>query len=109
MLNVNTINFGCHGIPERCFHFKGKSMPFCSRCLGCGIGHILSFLFFITGSLPSFLFALMLIIPLAIDWSIQEFLGVVSNNYRRLATGIMGGFGVGIVIWKLFGILLSRF
>lgn len=109
MFRVDTINLGCHKIPERCFYFKGKPMPFCSRCLGCSIGHVVSFLFFIIGSLPSFLLALVLIIPLAIDWLIQEFLGIVSNNYRRLITGFMGGFGVGVFIWRSFEFLISRF
>ena len=108
MIGIRNINLGCHKIPDRCFSFNGKKMPFCSRCLGCSIGHILSFLLFITGNLPSFLVAIILIIPLAIDWLAQEFLGILSNNYRRLFTGIAGGFGVGVIIWKLFGILLNR-
>jgi len=94
------MNLGCHGISERCFSFNGKPMPFCSRCLGCSIGHIAAFVFFIIGRMPTIPIAVMLIIPLAIDWSAQEFLGVISNNYRRLFTGILGGFGVGIIIWK---------
>ena len=101
MIHIKKINFGCHKMPERCFSFKGKPMPFCSRCLGCGIGHIISFLLFIFNILPSFLFAIILIIPLGIDWSIQKFFLIMSNNYRRLITGILGGLGVGIIIWKI--------
>jgi len=95
------INFGCHKIPERCFLYKGYPMPFCSRCFGCSIGHIIAFILFITGYLPSILIAIILIMPMGIDWSIQKFFGIMSNNYRRLITGILGGFGIGVIIWIL--------
>ncbi len=39
--------------------------------------------------------AILLIVPLAVDWIIQEYFGIESNNYRRLITGILAGFGVG--------------
>jgi len=42
-----------------------------------------------------------LVLPLAADWSAQEFFGKSSNNTRRLFTGILGGLGVGIVVWSL--------
>jgi uncharacterized membrane protein len=100
MFNIKDINFGCHQIPDRCLYFRGKPMPFCSRCFGCSIGHILSFILFLFGYLPSYLIAIILIIPLGIDWSIQRFFDILSNNHRRLVTGILGGFGIGIIIWK---------
>jgi uncharacterized membrane protein len=84
-------------------------MPFCSRCLGCGVGHTFSFILFISGALPGLFFAFAMLIPFAIDWSIQEFLGIMSNNYRRLITGIIAGLGVGVFIWKSFEVLLGRF
>lgn len=101
MLRVSKINFGCHQIPERCFCYKGKQMPFCARCLGCSIGHILSFILFISGYLPSILMAILFVIPLGIDWSVQKFFGKMSTNNRRLVTGILGGLGVGVIIWRL--------
>jgi uncharacterized membrane protein len=94
------MNFGCHQIPDRCFYFRGKPMLFCSRCFGCSIGHILSFILFLFGYLPSYLIAFILIIPLGIDWSIQRFFDILSNNYRRFVTGILGGLGIGVIIWK---------
>lgn len=109
MIDFQNINFGCHGIPERCFSYKGHSMPFCSRCLGCGIGHIFAFFLFLLGLLPSLLFAILLVLPLALDWSVQEFLGIISNNYRRLLTGISGGLGVGIFIWKMVLTMIRLF
>jgi len=105
MIKNRTITFGCHQIPERCFYFKGQPMPFCSRCFGCSIGHIIAFILFITGYLPSILIAIILIIPMGIDWSIQKFLGIMSNNYRRLITGFLGGLGIGIIIWIFISFL----
>ena len=107
MVEISLNNLGCHKIPERCFYFRKKPMPFCARCLGCSIGHILSFILFIVGGLPTFFIAFILIVPLAIDWSIQEFFGIMSNNCRRLFTGILGGFGIGVIIWKSIMVLID--
>lgn len=109
MIGIRNINIGCHKIPERCFSFNGKPMPFCSRCLGCSIGHIASFALFIFGLLPNISVAILLLIPLAIDWSAQEFLKVISNNYRRLITGFLAGLGVGTIIWKVLLLVINLF
>jgi uncharacterized membrane protein len=97
---MHRINFGCHGIPERCFYYKGRRMPFCSRCLGCSIGHVVSFFVFSFGTLPSLWIATVMMMIMLIDWSLQYFLQIMSNNKRRLFTGLLGGFGMGVFIWK---------
>jgi uncharacterized membrane protein len=107
MIGIKNINLGCHGIADRCFLFRGRPMPFCSRCLGCSVGHIFSFLLFIFGFLPNLAIATVFILPLAIDWLAQEFFGIISNNWRRLFTGILGGFGIGIMIWKSLMLVIS--
>lgn len=109
MILKKHINLGCHKIPDRCFSIKEKTMPFCARCLGCSIGHVISLVLFLFGKLPSFLIAFILIIPLGIDWSVQKFFGIMSNNNRRLITGILGGFGVGVIIWKVILLLIEYF
>ena len=91
--------FGCHGIPERCFVFKGKPMPFCARCLGASMGHLTAFLLFIVGALPNEIIALIFITIMGVDWSLQRWFGILSTNPRRLITGIAGGLGVGVLIW----------
>lgn len=93
------MHFGCHGIPERCFTYKGKPMPFCARCLGASIGHIGALLLFVTGHLPGLLVAATGIAIMGIDWSLQNWAGIMSTNPRRLVTGVMGGLGVGVFIW----------
>jgi len=89
----------CHRIPERCFKINGKPMPFCARCFGCSIGHILSFVLFLTGNLPVLFIASIGITVMFVDWLIQSYFKIISNNYSRFITGIIGGAGVGIFIW----------
>jgi uncharacterized membrane protein len=55
---------------------------------------------FLAGCLPHINLAILFIIIMLIDWSIQQYLKIMSNNWRRLVTGIFGGLGVGSVIWK---------
>lgn len=68
-------------------------MPVCARCFGVIIGYIIA--------LPSiFLFGFQRVLSIAgcitmlIDWLIQAAGIKKSTNYRRLATGILGGFGI---------------
>jgi uncharacterized membrane protein len=93
------INWGCHGIPERCLHIRGYRMRICARCFGANIGHVVSFILFTAGLLPPFYFGPLLLLPLAVDWSLQHFFAVMSTNFRRVITGLLGGFGVGVMIW----------
>jgi uncharacterized membrane protein len=43
----------------------------------------------------------LMILPMAMDWSIQRFLNINSNNTRRFITGLLGGFGIGFIQLKL--------
>ena len=99
MAGLRDMYFGCHGIPDRCFSFKGKPMSFCARCLGASIGHIGAFLLFVIGNMPGITISVMLIAIMGIDWSLQKWAGILSTNPRRLITGIAGGLGVGVLIW----------
>lgn len=90
---------GCHGIPDRCFAYRGKLIPFCARCLGASLGHIVAFGLFLNGSLPGIFIAIVLMLIMGIDWSLQKWFGIISTNLRRLTTGISGGLGVGVIIW----------
>jgi uncharacterized membrane protein len=105
--NFKNINWGCHGIPERCLVFKGKRMRVCARCFGCNIGHTLSFLVFIFGMLPPWYWGFIAVGIMLIDWSLQEFFKIVSNKYRRVITGIIGGFGAGILLWSGASLLFT--
>ncbi len=65
--------------------------PVCARCTGVMIGQLLGLVSF---ALPTaWWVSLLLLIPLLLDWSVQEYLLVPSTNTRRLLTGVLGGYG----------------
>ncbi len=97
---LKQINCGCHGIPERCFKISGSHMPFCARCLGAAIGHTgAAISFFITVKLPLYFAAIGLVIMFS-DWVLQNKIKIYHSNLTRLVTGIIGGYAIGILIWK---------
>jgi uncharacterized membrane protein len=83
-------------------------MVVCARCFGSTIGHTVAFVLMFFSFLPSWIVSVTLISVMLIDWSLQEFFGVPSNNIRRLVTGLLGGFGVGSLIWGFFLYLLRQ-
>ena len=84
----------CHRIPERSFFWKGRQFPLCARCTGICIG-FLSFPLFIFNLVNINLFySLGLLLPAVIDATTQAFFRRESNNWLRVATGIMSGIGV---------------
>ena len=105
-MKLSDYTFGCHGIPDRCFKIKGKHLPFCARCLGASIGHILCAVMFFFYSLPALYFSLIGLIIMFADWTLQNKLNLYHSNIMRLITGIIGGYSVGLIIWTLieFGI-----
>lgn len=91
--------FGCHQKPERSFFVKGYQLPICARCLGVYIGYILA--------LPTYLvfgfrnlrgWAFLGCDCMLIDWVLQAYQVKKSTNTRRLVTGIMGGFGLMVLL-----------
>ena len=86
---------GCHQIPERSFFMCGHQFPLCARCTGILIGYIFSLLLLLVGySMPS-LICVLFLIPLILDGGIQLLYHIMSNNIRRLITGIF--FGIGLI------------
>ena len=101
---INQINWGCHGIPERCFLINGKRMRICARCVGGNIGHIITIILFYFDKLPKWYFSILLFSIMLTDWTLQQYFNILSNNTRRLMTGILGGIGFASLIWS--GILV---
>lgn len=99
---------GCHQMPERSFFWKGHQFPVCARCTGVAIGQGLALLVGFVIQIPVLLGVFFLSV-MGIDWGIQE-LGIKeSNNFRRVFTGILGGFGLFSVyiggirwVWRMF-------
>jgi uncharacterized membrane protein len=84
---------GCHQKAERSFFIRGYQFPVCARCSGVILGYL--------SAIPAYLltgFHLFISLAgcLAIfgDWLLQQKGIRESNNYRRVVTGFLGGFGV---------------
>jgi uncharacterized membrane protein len=106
-MKLSEYTLGCHGIPERCFSINKKHMPFCARCLGASIGHISSAICFFWYYLPSFYIAVLGLGVMFADWYLQNTLKKYHSNLMRLATGIIGGFSMGIILWSSIGFILK--
>ncbi len=89
---------GCHQMPERSFFYKGYQLPLCARCTGIALGHIAAFVM-----APFYVFKysiLILMIPMALDGTVQYFSSYRSNNAKRLGTGFLYGFAFTSAIFR---------
>lgn len=103
------INLGCHGIPERCLIIRQKRMRICARCFGCNIGHVTGIIIILLNLMPSLFAGILCLTIMMIDWSAQQFLNLESNNYRRLLTGFLGGFGIVCIAFNSIIYLITLF
>lgn len=93
--------FMCHKLPERSFFFRGKQFPICSRCTGILIGYFIGILLMIIIQNRSIILALLLILPLAIDGT-GQYIGLwISNNIRRLITGVFAGISTDLLLYNI--------
>ncbi len=93
----------CHQKPERCFKYKGKPLPLCSRCLFLYsfliFGFILSILFNLADNFDKkemLFFIIFLNLPLFVDSITQFFKIRESTNILRSITGFLSGLSLGI-------------
>lgn len=91
--------WGCHQLPERSFFIGKYQMPICARCLGVIIGYITSIILLIFNFHINIYISLLFIFITLLDWSLQFFNILISNNFRRLITGILGGIGIISIIY----------
>ena len=95
-------NLICHRKPKRSFFIKGHQFPVCARCTGFYISLIIYFIYtyyyFVDYNSYLLFFAILLLIPTAIDGLTQFYEYRESNNTLRLITGLMGGLGLGIIV-----------
>lgn len=95
--------FICHKRPERTFKYKNHYFPVCARCTGFYLGILFSFiilLLFIHSikEINLVFYGLILLVPMIIDGITQFLKFRISNNPLRFITGLIGGFGIGILI-----------
>jgi uncharacterized membrane protein len=109
-LNIFT-QFICHRIPERTFNICGYYFPVCSRCMGFYIGAFSYFIYvyfnFVEYTSSLIFIAFLMIIPTFLDGYTQLIGLRESNNILRLLTGLLGGFGLAILIKSLKYFILS--
>lgn len=86
-------NSGCHLMPERSFFFKGHQFPVCARCTGVTIGQLAALIANLFTDI-SWTISIVYLSIMGIDWLLQETGIKMSNNFRRLFTGVLGGFGL---------------
>lgn len=103
--------WGCHQMPERSFFIKGYQLPICARCTGIIIGEFISFILFMLNFRLSIMVCIVYLLPLILDGTIQYLVKYVSNNRRRLITGLIFGLGfmqlICSAIYKLHSIIFS--
>lgn len=92
---------GCHRRPERSFFVKGYQMPVCARCEGELIG-ILAAVIAVWFLRPPYWLMAVIMLPMIADGLIQGLTKYESNNWRRLITGMMFGFGITMIMLKVF-------
>ena len=100
---------GCHQKKERSFHFKGKQFFLCARCTGIFFSQIIiSPIFYFLGLHMGF-YSLLLIIPLIIDGTLQYYTKYISNNFKRLITGLLGGYAIATTMIHSIVLIVKTF
>ena len=84
--------WGCHQIPERSFFIHHYQFPVCARCTGIMLGELIR-LCTLKKTLISPKISALMMIPLIIDGTIQHKTDYESNNAKRLASGLLFGYG----------------
>ena len=84
---------GCHQMAERSFFFRGYQFPVCARCTGIILGQFTALILFFIVPID-WLVCVLMLVPMAIDGGIQ-YVGILkSDNFRRITTGFIGGYGL---------------
>lgn len=95
---------GCHQLPERSFHVRGRQFPICARCTGIFAGYVLTFLLMPFFQLQWAIAGTFCII-MFLDWLLQYTQLKKSTNLRRFVTGALCGYGLMSIYFKLLLIL----
>lgn len=95
--------FICHRRPDRSFHcYGGKQFPVCARCTGILFGYIVGIISAIFSGPIFFVYALLMLVPTAIDGFVQLLTSYESTNARRFLSGTLAGVGI-IYIFVFIG------
>lgn len=95
------IFFMCHCRADRSFFYKGNQFPICARCTGELIGILFAIPFIFIFKNISWVYIIMLGLPLIIDGTIQLFTKYESNNLKRVITGFLFGIALMFILVKI--------
>ena len=99
------LKYLCHQIPSRCLWICGSNAGLCSRCFGMylsfSICMTLAFFRIFNCSKKAVVLGVFLIFPLLTDGAIATATHYTSNNLLRIVTGILFGFGSGLLVLSL--------
>lgn len=85
----------CHGLPGRCYQFRGSSMPVCARCVGISLGLLIGALGGLIGrALCGWRIASVLVGLMLAEWT-AGVLGIVPRTWHivRTITGTLAAAG----------------
>lgn len=102
---------GCHGNPDRCLALAGRRTPICARCLGFVGGNLVAAASFLVVGLPTphwTLAGAALLAPAFVDATSQALTSYHSTNLRRLATGLLAGYGQIVLLAGFFAYAAPR-
>ena len=90
----------CHRQKDRSVEFFGLENYFCARCLGIILGIISGAVSSIFFQSISYIFIIMMVVPLIIDGLTQSLGLRTSCNPLRLVTGVMFGYGMALLVFS---------
>ena len=100
---------GCHQKAERSFFYKGYQFPVCARCTGVILGELVAIILLLCSIRIDFFVATVFLAPMGIDWGLQYFKIIESDNIRRLITGTLGGFGLTYIYYYIVVFVINLF
>lgn len=108
LMHLGTVPL-CNGIASRAPHIAGYCFPLCYRCTFVTLFFLITLYFGYKNKVKmSMLIIVLCMIPMIVDGSLQTFMGMMSNNFRRALTGAVFGFGLGMFITRIYILLDVR-
>lgn len=98
---------GCHQRADRSYAIGKYQFPLCARCTGIFLSSIAGYAVYFKKK-PKLSTGMLLVIPMAVDGTMQLAGIKESTNARRLFTGMLGGAGLVFIRLNLYRMLFSK-
>ncbi len=94
----------CHQRPTRCFWIFESPMGLCARCFPFYLSLLVTSFFVLHTNTRKILWkwGFPLLIPILLDGISQQMGLRISTNFLRAITGLMGGVGIGILVFPIY-------